>query len=251
MSYEASAWALQAKCDSGTEKAVLLCLASYVGPDGTCFPSHKTISDASCCSTKSVERALASFEERGWIRRSRRTRRDGSRTSDRFHFIAVKHPERPEDQTDTESVRPQTKQTPCPNLTDTVSGLTTFEPVRREEDIYSEDKSSSYIPAHKKPRASKRAPESWNPSASVIAVGVEEGLSEERIRRELAVFRDYTFSSARSDWDATFRNWLRKAAERKPNRNHADDAVTRAENAKRDQYARIAQTTGFTGEQPF
>jgi hypothetical protein len=31
---------------------------------------------------------------------------------------------------------------------------------------------------------------------------------------ELEFFRDYTFATARTDWDATFRNWLRTAADK-------------------------------------
>ncbi|QBX38655.1 helix-turn-helix domain-containing protein [Brevundimonas sp. S30B] len=137
MSVQAITWALEQACATATEKAVLLVVANYVGPDGTTFVGQETISEQACCSVKTVERALATFEGMGWIERERRHRKDGSRTSDLIISKGPKHPERRENvQPDTKSVRRapnrqpvQTKQTSCPNLPDTVSGLTSFEPL--------------------------------------------------------------------------------------------------------------------------
>lgn len=144
MSVQAITWALDQSCATATEKAVLLVVANYVGPDGTTFVGQETISEQACCSIKTVERALAAFEKAGWIERERRHRKDGSRTSDLIISKGPKHPERRENvQTDNKSGRRspnrhpvQTKQTSCPNLPDTVSGLTSFEPLEEplEED---------------------------------------------------------------------------------------------------------------------
>lgn len=135
MSVQASSWAIEQACATATEKAVLLVVASYAGPDGTCYPGQETIARQACCSVKTVERALAAFEAKGWITRKHRQRRDGSRTSDLIYMAQVANPEA-RDQPDTESDRAdptrhpvQSKQTPCPIQTDTVSGLTTFEPL--------------------------------------------------------------------------------------------------------------------------
>lgn len=72
------------------------------------------------------------------------------------------------------------------------------------------DKTTSYP----KKRALKRCPDDWNPTEEDYAAG--EPLSFSQMERELKKFRDYEFPKARSDWSATFRNWLRNAAERKP-----------------------------------
>lgn len=135
MSVQASTWAIEQTCATPTEKAVLLVIANYAGPDGACYPGQETIARQACCSVKSVERALAVFEERGWITRQHRQRRDGSRTSDLIHFSIAPNPE-PLDQPDTVSPRRkptrqpvQSNPTPCPIQPDTVSGLTTFEPL--------------------------------------------------------------------------------------------------------------------------
>jgi len=136
VSFHATTWAIDQACETATEKAVLLVVASYAGADGACFPSQDTIARQACCSVKSVERALATFETRGWITRQHRQRRDGSRTSDLIHLTLSANPEAREIQSDTVSHRPNpTRQgvrsnpTPCPIQPDTVSGLTTFEPV--------------------------------------------------------------------------------------------------------------------------
>ena len=137
MSVQAITWALDQACATATEKAVLLVVANYVGPDGTTWVGQETIAAQACCSVKTVERALSAFETAGWIERERRNRKDGSRTSDLIVSKGPKHPEQREnDQTDRKSVgrapnrQPvQTKQTTSPNLPDCVSGLTSFEPL--------------------------------------------------------------------------------------------------------------------------
>jgi len=138
MSHQASHWALEQSCATATEKAILMVLASYVGVDGTCYPGQDTIARQACCSVKSVERALQAFEERGWLERTPRRRKDGSRTSDLLELKLAANPE-PREQADTVSDRHEptrhpvpTNPTSCPNQPDTLSGLTTFEPVRTE-----------------------------------------------------------------------------------------------------------------------
>ena len=137
MSVQAITWALDQSCATATEKAVLLVVANYIGPDGTTWVGQETIATQACCSVKTVERSLSSFEKAGWISRERRHRKDGSRTSDLIVSHGPKHPERREnDQTDRKSDRSspnrqpvQTKQTSGPNLPDCVSGVTSFEPL--------------------------------------------------------------------------------------------------------------------------
>lgn len=137
MSVQAITWALEQSCSTATEKAVLLVVANYVGPDGTTWVGQETIATQACCSIKTVERALSAFEKAKWITRERRHRKDGSRTSDLIVSSGPNHPEQREnDLTDKKSVgrspnrQPvQTKQTTSPNLPDCVSGLTSFEPL--------------------------------------------------------------------------------------------------------------------------
>lgn len=154
MSHEASAWALKAKCSSAIEKSILMVVASYVGPDGTCFPSHKTISDLSCASLRSVVRALASFEDRGWIERRERRRRDGSRTSDLIVFTAMTHPEK----ADLQGATVARCGDSLARGHATVAHLTTFEPVIEYKDIVvSEEPTLSPSPRRSYPDAFEEA----------------------------------------------------------------------------------------------
>jgi len=63
-----------------------------------------------------------------------------------------------------------------------------------------------------------RIPDDWQPD-EVFAQ--REGIGQDRTRREADKFRDYWKSQpgqkgVKTDWDATWRNWVRKAAEAKP-----------------------------------
>lgn len=66
-------------------------------------------------------------------------------------------------------------------------------------------------------RPARRCPESWSPSEPDLAVGAAEGFSPGEIERQLAKFRDHEFKTARSDWSASFRNWLRNERSRQAN----------------------------------
>ena len=60
----------------------------------------------------------------------------------------------------------------------------------------------------KKRGATRRCPKDWEPVDQHREIAKIEGVDFDR---ELAMFRDHTFGTARVDWDATFRNWLRSA----------------------------------------
>ena len=74
------------------------------------------------------------------------------------------------------------------------------------------------------PRASKRAtrvPDDWFPSPDGVEIAKSLGMDTSRTMREVEVFRDYWRAKpgtggTKLDWDATWRNWIRRAAEQKP-----------------------------------
>lgn len=57
-------------------------------------------------------------------------------------------------------------------------------------------------------RQLRRCPKSFHATDEHRTLAAELGADMDR---ELAKFRDHTFRTPRSDWDATFRNWLRDA----------------------------------------
>lgn len=62
-------------------------------------------------------------------------------------------------------------------------------------------------------RAAKKAPEGWQPSHEAAAWAAK-ACPLVNLDAETAKFCDHTFSTARSDWTATWRNWIRSAQER-------------------------------------
>ncbi len=59
-------------------------------------------------------------------------------------------------------------------------------------------------------RATHRMPEEWKPSEELLAWAKKER-PDLNIPKELEKMRDCHFKVARSDWNATFRNWIRNA----------------------------------------
>ena len=99
----------------------------------------------------------------------------------------------------------------------------------REEQIQGPPPASLSAPPAKTPRASRRCPEDFTPSPDLFAEVAVPGVN---VARELAKFRDHTFKTARSDWPATFRNWLRDAADRAKPAGGSFLAAKQAEGAK-------------------
>lgn len=67
-------------------------------------------------------------------------------------------------------------------------------------------------------RGSRLAPD-WSPDPDGLAFAEQQGLKNGRAQAELARFRDYWSAQpgqkgVKTDWPATWRNWVRRAAER-------------------------------------
>ena len=82
MSWAATSWASKVKTGSPAIKLVLLTLANFADDECYCFPSQKTLAEITECGERSIRRYLDKLESMGIIRRVRRHREDGSRTSD-------------------------------------------------------------------------------------------------------------------------------------------------------------------------
>ncbi len=91
MSIQAVAWAISQRVGSPTGKALLICLANYANEKGECWPSQTTIAREAELGERATRDWLQKLEAQGLITRTRRNRRDGSRTSDLFQLaIAAK-----------------------------------------------------------------------------------------------------------------------------------------------------------------
>jgi hypothetical protein len=86
MSIQAVAWAISQRVGSPTGKALLICLANYANEKGECWPSQTTIAREAELGERATRDWLQKLEVQGLITRTRRNRRDGSRTSDLFQL---------------------------------------------------------------------------------------------------------------------------------------------------------------------
>jgi hypothetical protein len=88
----------------------------------------------------------------------------------------------------------------------------------REEDIKHinlEEKEKSLVAL--KPRPSKKAPADFQLTPALLEWAYAQGIPEAVARRETEAFMDYTFKTARTDWEGTWRNWMRKSKGASPN----------------------------------
>ena len=79
----------------------------------------------------------------------------------------------------------------------------------REEETQDTDSLRSSVRA-----AAKRRPDGETLTAERLAFATSEGLAEDSARRAWAKMGDHEFPRPRSDWDATWRNWVRTEVER-------------------------------------
>jgi len=92
--------------------------------------------------------------------------------------------------------------------------LTSFVP---KDDQISIDPIEGKSEPKAKPKRATRLSSDWQPSATDISFAKSAGLSDAQISRQAERFRDYWLGAReglKADWPATWRNWIRKEAER-------------------------------------
>ena len=85
MSVKALTWAFDQPI-SATDKVVLLALADYANEHGLCWPSISSLVQRAHVGERTVQRALQSLEDAGFITRERRKRENGSDTSNIYRL---------------------------------------------------------------------------------------------------------------------------------------------------------------------
>lgn len=84
MSNRAVAWAFEVDGLTAAQKFLLVALADYADESDSCYPGQATLAERVCSTRETVSRNLSRLEKLGAIRRERRYRQGGYRTSDRF-----------------------------------------------------------------------------------------------------------------------------------------------------------------------
>lgn len=98
-------------------------------------------------------------------------------------------------------------------------------PSLRSEEVKTPTEPNGSVAPKGAKRGSKRVPDSWSPSEPTLLILGSEGHTAGDLERALTRMRDHEFKAPRTDWDASFRNWVRTDAERKPKpheRHHPD-----------------------------
>ncbi|WP_066041952.1 helix-turn-helix domain-containing protein [Herbiconiux solani] len=85
MAYKATHWAWELDLPT-TRKFTLIALADMADEEFSCFPGQERLARMIGASVDTVQRALKSLEEDGYIERQARRRDDGYRTSDRYRL---------------------------------------------------------------------------------------------------------------------------------------------------------------------
>ena len=207
MSVQAMTWAFGARGLTPSEKLVLLCLANYATKDLQAWPSQETVAEETELSPRTVWSALKSLEGKEVIRRKRRFRSDGTRTTDVF-TINLAAP-----------VFDQARETtrnPCDDHSQplheplaTVATLTSFEPPI-EPSIGTK---TPPTPPQAGGKRGHRLPDDWQPSPQDRDKARAEGLTEPEIDRAAIEFCNYWHSRPGSggcklDWSRTWHNWV-------------------------------------------
>lgn len=221
MSVQALSCAFAIRGISSSEKLVLLALANFANDKMECWPSQERLADDTELSPRTVWAALAKLETFGLVSRERRSRPDGTRSTDRFtlHFAltVTSEPVAKSAKTTRKSCESHSQSLQEPVAA--VATLTTFEPSLEE-------------PSLEEPLGAARAsrlPDEWVPNPADFLKALDL-IGAERAATELDKFRDYWRAvpgakGRKLDWPATYRNWIRTAAERKPKNDRPDPRI--------------------------
>ena len=87
MSVKAISWAFEQNVTPSAAKFVLVALANYGDQQGYCYPSQEMLAKDTGQSDRSVRSHLIYLEERGLIRRERRSNRHGHRMPDAYWLV--------------------------------------------------------------------------------------------------------------------------------------------------------------------
>lgn len=205
MSVRVMSWVWESSRADGPALLVLLAIADQARDDGDqAWPAVAKLAAKARVSERTVQRALRSLVELGELEVRPSAGRHGVNV-----YRVVMTDSHPVTSSPRQTVTPSPEAegvTPVTRGGDTGDTRTILEPPLR---------ATTQTKTH--PRA-KRIPDDWTPSPTLIDAMRAEGIADELARRELPRFRDYWAAKpgrdgTKLDWDATWRNWLRRAGD--------------------------------------
>ena len=238
MSLKAMIWVMEeAPVDNHAELVVLYALADRASDNGqAAYPSVAWIADRARCSTRTVQRHLKNLEKKGLIRKGdqrivahfRSDRRptvwdlDLSLTRANAGCQPVTPDEGPRGDTGdvTGCQNDANGVTPSAQRGDTAlspkPSLTIHKPSSNQPPVVPQGEPTP------KPKRGHRLPDGWMPDPDVIQAMAQENPDVD-LKREHDKFTDHWAAASganarKVDWNAAWRNWIRRAAERTPAR---------------------------------
>ena len=211
---------------SPPQKAVLMCLADHADDGGSCWPAVPRIAMWTCLGRTAVLDAQKALEQAGIVSVARRF---GRANGFCINVQAVK--ERwPAPVRDTDYYQSAGRTATSPpggpppaaapvRRTDPTSPRGDSPPVRRTDVTSPPGGPESPRTAITEPpvnrqrgsaRATRRCPHDFELTPRLREWALTEAPGVD-LDRELAKFKDHTFKDSKSDWPATFRNWIRTA----------------------------------------
>lgn len=253
MSVEAEHWAYAQKVKPSSVKFVLVTMARVASAHGLAFASVDYLAERTCQDRKTVLAAMASLvKQRYMVDTGERRGRTGQvkvyrlcvspKSTDVGTLTEIDAPQVEQKEALASAEKPKSTENGTVPKTDsksTVFGLkeSRFSRERvpktghgvlrelREEDLRKDggaqlaqrppgdESNSDFESTQKKTRATKRCPTDFEVTTDMRAWAFET-TPEVEIEAATAKFRDHTFAHARSDWPATWRNWMREEQER-------------------------------------
>jgi DNA-binding PadR family transcriptional regulator len=224
LSFETLIWVRTQKAGSSSARSVLRVLADHAGQDHSCYLRTRLIAAETELSESTIRDALARLIEQGLIRVYERHHASGARKSNRYQLL-IDGAETPEpdaeDWADVRRMPEGTHREPEGGAPGAGGGT------RREPEGFPTTEASSSEATPVKGAATQRAtriPDNYQPTEEMRAWFVAEQLGaviDGRIEHDK--FVDYWLGcpgvkGRKVDWPATWRNWMRTAAERAPRR---------------------------------
>ena len=174
MSFQAMAWAIQQRTGDPLAKLLLLALANYADEHNESWPSLSRLADDLELSRRSITNKLDVLEQNNLVMRRSVTTRTGA-FDHTVYTLCVDEAERQL------PPPPEPAAAPAPVKATTV----------------------------RQPRA---IPQDWEPAPELLA-WAKLAFPNLDVTNEVPRFRDYWLGNGKphADWDATFRNWCRRA----------------------------------------
>lgn len=221
--HEATAWARLQKTGSSSAKFILFRLADYAGTDYSCYPSVSKLAEDCEMGESTVRAATKLLAELGLIRVFYRHRTGGLRRSCRYQLM-VDGPDTAEPDADdwanyrqisADANRQDSADQP-PDLSASVRQISADIPISDP----SLKESPALTPGASRTARATRIPDNFMPDEKMREWFAAEKLAQVIDGRiEHAKFVDYWLGAPgvkgrKLDWPATWRNWMRSAAER-------------------------------------